>query len=236
MIALIGASFSHRETARKNTADEWWDTLKWVYTEAKESTTDKNTFKAVAAARILQSLNQDHKKLTSLQKGAVESISDMFAEAQQPEVQEAISPVYESFGKVSPFDYEQAVALALASARLIVKTGQVEAGQQHIPVEGGGFFADFVWNLPEKQKWIIEAKNNTRPLTLKSIQSFLTAVQSGQGVTAGLLVCQGGVTPGTQRAIETNYPGNVAIVQWKVGDGLHDLIGAIRKLSSVKTH
>lgn len=88
-------------TARKNSDDQWWDTLKWTYTEAKDSQSEGSTFRTVAAARILDSLNHDRDNLTVQQQRAVESILDMFAESKEPEVQEAVAPIYRSLGRMS---------------------------------------------------------------------------------------------------------------------------------------
>lgn len=90
------------ETARKNSEEQWWDTLKWTYTEAKDSQSNAGPFQAVAAVRILDSLNQEHDRLSPQQQRAVESILDIFGESAEPEVQEAVAPLYESFGRISP--------------------------------------------------------------------------------------------------------------------------------------
>lgn len=98
---------ANNEIARKNNQDQWWDTLKWAYTEAKESAGtslagDGATFRTVAAVGILDSLNQDQEALTEQQRKAVRSILDMFGQSDRPEVQEAVAPIYEALGRESP--------------------------------------------------------------------------------------------------------------------------------------
>lgn len=75
------ASDANLETARKNAEERWWDTLKWVYTEAQVSTTgtppenETSTFRSVAALQILASFKDDTDiKLNLRQERAVSSI------------------------------------------------------------------------------------------------------------------------------------------------------------------
>lgn len=107
--AVRNTELAHQETAKKNREDQWWDTLKWTYTEAKESELSKSTFRTVAAAKILDSLNQGRENLTVQQQRAVDSILDMFGESKEPEVQEAVAPIYRSVGRKAPNELRKEV-------------------------------------------------------------------------------------------------------------------------------
>lgn len=114
------ASDANLETARKNAEERWWDTLKWVYTEAQVSTTgtppenETSTFTSVAALQILASLKDDTDiKLNLRQERAVLSILTIFEGSQDPKVQNAAAPIRRSFGDLTDRAYQNAVAVAL---------------------------------------------------------------------------------------------------------------------------
>lgn len=141
------------EIARKNGEDRWWDTLMWTYTEAKESQAKGSTFRTVAAARILDSLNQDRGNLTVLQERAIESILDMFGESKEPEVEKAVEPIYRSLGRISPSELDHNVFEAIGKMGL---TATLEHGKVHSLGEHSGVIWDGVLTGPNGNEVIVE--------------------------------------------------------------------------------
>lgn len=111
------------EIARKNSEDQWWDTLKWT-TEAKESDTKDAAFRTVAAVRIPSSLNQRPDELTVQQQRAVESILDIFGSSDVPEVQDAVAPIYQALRHNYSVKSEDDVLKMLANLNLDGVKGQ----------------------------------------------------------------------------------------------------------------
>ncbi|MCC3302166.1 hypothetical protein [Arthrobacter sp. zg-Y895] len=141
------------EIARKNGEDQWWDTLKWTYTEAKESQAKDSTFRTVAAARTLDSLNQDRGNLTVQQQRAVESILDMFGESKEPEVEDAVAPIYRSLGRIAPRELDHAVFEAIEMMGL---TATLEHRKGHSLGEHSGVIWDGVLTGPNGNEVIVE--------------------------------------------------------------------------------
>lgn len=197
------------ETARKNVEERWWDTLKWTYTEAKESEATGGAFQAVAAVRILDSLNQDRDKLTVQQQRAVESILDIFGQSNTPEVQDAVAPIYTSMGRQSPHDYENAVGTMLL---------ELESGVR-IVRQNGGMDRGVDFDLRRgKNLLLIQTKSGGRSVGPKVVKGLHDAIEGSKDPknTAGLLITDALVSPVALKALhDANH--RAAVVQWEPG-------------------
>lgn len=197
------------ETARKNVEERWWDTLKWTYTEAKESEATGGAFQAVAAVRILDSLNQDRDKLTVQQQRAVESILDIFGQSNTPEVQDAVAPIYTSLGRISPYDYENAVRTMLLGlengVRIVRQSGDTDRG------------VDFDFRRGKKLV-LIQTKSAGSPLSPKIVRGLHDAIEGSHDPknTAGLLITNAPVSSIALKMLQdAKY--RAAIVRWEPG-------------------
>lgn len=211
---VAATKVANTETARKNSEEQWWDTLKWTYTEAKDSKTNSGPFQEVAAVRILESLNHEHDQLTVQQKEAIESIRDIFGQSQKPEVLEAVAPLYQSFGRISPQTYENdflKVLGALNIGDITVETA-----------DGDGY--DLLLKSGAKSV-VIELRHNSAPVQ-PSIAARIVA-RLVQGIanspdpknTAGLLVTMNGVSTSTNKIIaEASERVSLATVPWSPGE------------------
>ena len=197
------------ETARKNGEERWWDTLKWTYAEAKESQVKDSAFRTVAAVRILDSLNQDHDKLSVQQQRAVKSILDMFGESEESEVQEAVAPIYNSFGRMSPRQYEDAVMMMLA--------GLNPAGAKVQHADGFVDREDIIVQTAQDTVGVL-VKAGDSPAGAREANDLLRVVDdsSPSGATAGLLVSQAGMTQIGHEILQGSLK-RVAVVRWQPG-------------------
>lgn len=212
----------NNETARKNNEDQWWDTLKWTYAEAKESQATDSTFRTVAAVNILDSLNQDHDQLTPQQQRAVRSILDIFGESKKPEVRDAVAPIYGSFGATSPFEYEQAVIGMLHGLNLPGVTVRPAV----LGVDGG---AD-AYLESDSALVGVEIKSGNSPAGSAAALQLLHMV-TAKG-TPGLLITRTGITRAGQELLETSLA-PVFAKQWQPGMATEEIRDALTDLLSV---
>jgi hypothetical protein len=212
----------NNETARRNIEDQWWDTLKWTYAEAKESQAKDSTFRTVAAVNILDSLNQDHDQLTHQQQRAVRSILDIFGESKKPEVQDAVASIYGSFGRMSPFEYEQAVigmfyGLTIPGVQMRVQVGKMDGEADLYIASNRGMVA-------------VEIKSGDSPVGVAAAAQLLGMVNSAD--VPGLLITQGGITQLGQEFLE-NSLAPVSALQWQPGMSTEEVRNALADLLQV---
>ncbi|MGP5688006.1 restriction endonuclease [Glutamicibacter ardleyensis] len=213
----------NQELARRNEEEQWWDTLKWTYVEAKDSLKNDGPFQTVAAVRILDSLNQDN--LTDQQKRAVESIMDIFGESEKPEVIEAVTPLYEAFGKPSPpsyFVYEEQFSDLLQ--RLNLGTLSERMG----PRFGSGF--DFLVESGEESVAIL-LKMSSRPIGVRAVRELIGSLvtSSEANITAALIVTPHGLNTQATASLKQS-PVKIMDVQWELGAPAGEVEKAITEL------
>ena len=198
----------NNEIARKNSEDQWWDTLKWTYAEAKESDAKNATFRTVAAVRILSSLNQNPDHLTVQPQRAVESILDIFGSSDLPEVQDAVAPIYQSRHE-SGFAFEDAVKKMLTTLNL--DGAKIQRAGSH----DMGF--DFLIKSAQATVFI-EAKAGQSTVGATAANQLLRTMARSQDPknTAGLLISQAGLTQLGSEIIE-GAPVRVKAMRWEPG-------------------
>lgn len=207
-------------TARKNSDDQWWDTLKWTYTEAKDSQSEGSTFRTVAAARILDSLNHNHDQLTVQQQRAVESILDMFAESNEPEVQEAVAPIYQSFGRISVSKLEEDVFATIANMALPHFTIDLERSH-HFANQKASW--DAVLVASNAQEVIIEVSSNYRFFKLNRLVEYVNEAPNRRAV----VVTDQGITSQQYEAIRAKTS-RISTVAWNEQNAAKELEHMIR--------
>jgi hypothetical protein len=205
---------SNNEIARKNSEERWWDTLKWTYTEAKESEAKGGkdaTFRTVAAVGILDSLNQSPDDLTDQQRRAVESILNIFGSSKAPEVQDAIAPIYQSLRNESGVAaYEDEVMRMLATLNLSGVTVMRNAVTQ-----GAEF--DFLIQSAQRDL-VIDVKAGKSPVGVTAVNQLLRAIARSPEPkkTAGILLSRGPITAIAEEILEGSLAPAKAI-RWQPG-------------------
>ncbi|WP_208739471.1 hypothetical protein [Arthrobacter agilis] len=140
--SVKNAQAANIETAEKNRQSQWWDTLKWTYTEAKASSDGSaSPLQSGAAARILGALKAEP-NLKPLQDQAADSILKIFGQSDQAEVQEAVRPIYEAMDSVAPAVYADAVENMLEHIELSVEVYRHR--EYAVSVAGENHVFDFV--------------------------------------------------------------------------------------------
>lgn len=79
---------ANTETARKNSEDQWWTTLKWAYGEAKSLRSSTSSTENLALVRILQNLGE-LEGISEFQRSSANSVIGIFVASQDPRVRKS---------------------------------------------------------------------------------------------------------------------------------------------------
>ena len=157
---------SNKETERKNTEDQWWSTLKWAYSEAKDFKASKNQDDTVAVVAILSSLAAQ-KDLSDLQLQTVSEVTNLFDGSSSEVVQASVertrvtvdaasdSELWRSMGV--QYEVEVGSALRLIGEQLgarVIRTPRAH----RIGLRSMDLIPDWVIESPDNQLIAVEAK------------------------------------------------------------------------------
>ncbi|MBP2216799.1 hypothetical protein [Arthrobacter sp. CAN_C5] len=230
------ADRANSETARKNTEDQWWSTLRWAYSEAKEFRT-KQSGEILAVVSILRSLSEQG-SLSELQADTVREVLGMFSEAKDPVVKDAVEDSLAAIpapllGPAAEYAvYERSVDHVLRS---VVPEGA------HIHESRSNYGQRFDWILETQDGQLIgiEAKLRSRLIDRRVVEQILgelgsvgprllSSHSSGE-VSRALLIGNQDLSASAKQAI-ARYPDSFTYTMWNIGDDPIDIRNAIVRL------
>lgn len=157
---------SNKETERKNTEDQWWSTLKWAYSEAKDFKASKNQGDTVAVVAILSSLAAQ-KDLSDLQLQTVSEVTNLFDGSSSEVVQASVERTRVTVDAASDselwrskevqYEVEVGRALRIIGERLGARV--IRTPRTHRPgLRSMVLIPDWVIESPDGQLIAVEAK------------------------------------------------------------------------------
>lgn len=201
---------ANAETARKNSEDQWWATLRWAYDEAKEFKASDSRKETAAVATVLESLSQQL-PLSPVQNSTVAAVSLLFKDSPDSKTRMAVQRTQE---RTAASEYENAVYSMLRNLDFEGVKVSKAFGTPDTDV-------DFIAIATSDQARVgIMVKARTSPLRERDASNFMQTVHNmpaeKKTITALLLISRAPITDEARERLRDSYP-EAAAVQWAPG-------------------
>ncbi|MEJ1179267.1 MULTISPECIES: hypothetical protein [unclassified Pseudarthrobacter] len=225
---------ANAETARKNSEDQWWSTLKWAYEEAKSFKTSAASTENLALVGILQNLGE-LEDISEFQRSSADRVIGIFIDSQDRRVRESAREASANVrAAISNSEARESYVKAL-DAVLVSFASSVGAR-----IQGGGYLADIGMD------WLLETSSSELIAVAWNYHRNPSPLAERELMSEYMEILKLGHRAGAQRAVAkllvvTNRPLDIdkyvvpdtlrlSCIQWNEGDSSDVVVKALQQL------